>query len=246
MAVSASDEPAAAEQAPKPWLTIGQRLAAIRKESFGIGKDDIQMQNAEGTKSFKIKGHTIEAVLSEMRPLLDKYGVDLTPNLVERSYNGNRCDVIVDFRFDVLDSDPGDIYGTPQWCERTVRWAGAGTDKGDKGFAKAGTNALKEMLKKVFLITDRDDAKEETEAVEHQTEEGASRQDVARVTEQRKRAIEQWAKAFKMAVEKSTDLKDLQRLKRENMDQLSSEDLPEVTRAFFFELLTKREAELKE
>jgi hypothetical protein len=104
---------------------------------------------------FTIKGHTVEAVLSEMRPLLSRYRVRLQPNLFERSYSGNRCDVLVDFTFSSLD-DPSDT--------EVIRWAGSGTDDGDKGFSKAGTNALKEMLKKVFLITDRDDAKERPRA----------------------------------------------------------------------------------
>src|SRR5690606_3402105 len=77
--------------------TLAQRMAAIRDESFGVGKTDITMG------SFKIKAHTVEGVLSEMRPLFTKHGVDFTPNLVERTYAGNRCDVIVDFEFENLD-----------------------------------------------------------------------------------------------------------------------------------------------
>lgn len=206
-------------------LTLAGRMAAIRADAFGIGKQDIKMEY-EG-KSYTIKGHTVEAVLSEMRPLLAKHGVGLTPMLRERTYNGNRCDVIVDFEFQNLDDETQ---------VKVIPWAGAGTDKGDKGFSKAGTNALKEMLKKVFLVTDRDDAKEETEAVEHETGEGASRKDLEKAKDQRKAAIRQWAAAFKSAVENAKTEKEVDRIYRDNAEQLDADDLEPVTKQFFDEL----------
>jgi hypothetical protein len=164
-------------------------MAAIRADAFGIGKDNIKMKSKAGVE-FTIKGHTVEAVLSEMRPLFAKHGVDMWPNLAERTYSGNRCDVLVDFTFERTDDSDE---------QRVIRWAGAGTDDGDKGFSKAGTNALKEMLKKVFLITDRDDAKEEEDKVEHKTEADISRSEVE--AKDSAAAIEQWAKTFKAALD---------------------------------------------
>lgn len=233
MDVAEGAEPAPARQTAEVPMTLTQRLAAVRADCDSIGKQDIQME--KDGKRWTIKGHTVEAILSEVRPLLAKHGVSITPNLAERSYQGNRCDVLVDFEFARLD-DPTET--------KVIRWGGAGTDNGDKAFAKAGTNALKEVLKKLFLITDRDDAKEETESVEHRTEEGVNRADLERATGQRKLAIEQWAKAVKMALEKATTKEDVQRLERENRDQLASEDLPEVTRTFFIDLIEKRKKEL--
>lgn len=205
-------------------------MAAIRDESFGVGKTDITMG------AFKIKAHTVEGVLSEMRPLLARHGVDCTPNLVERTYTGNRCDVIVDFEFESLD-DPND--------RRTIRWAGAGTDNGDKAFAKAGTNALKEMLKKRFLITDRDDAKEETESVEHQTADQASRADLERARESARANLEKWATAARTAFMNADSLAAVTALEREHRDQLTSSDMPPATRAFFIQLIEDRKAALK-
>ena len=204
-------------------------MAAIRDECFGIGKTDIEMGK------FSIKGHTFEAVLSEIRPLFAKHGVDVTPNLVERAYNGNRCDVLVDFTFERTD-DSDEV--------RTIRWAGCGVDNGDKAFAKAGTNAVKEMLKKRFLVTDRDDAKEEEEKVEHKTEgeiAGKAAEDAKR---RAGAAIEQWAKTFKAALESARAEDDVDRLKRDNMAQLTDEAMPAVTRQFFFDLIARRKAEL--
>lgn len=213
--------------------TLSQRLADIRAEAYGIGKSDVTMQ--KDGKSWTIKGHTVEGVLSEIRPLFVKYGVHVVPNLVERSYSGNRCDVIVDFEFESLD-DVSD--------RRVIRWAGAGTDNGDKAFAKAGTNALKEMLKKLFLITDRDDAKEETETVEHQTAESASRAALDAAKEAARANLQQWAVTFKAALETAKTVKDVERLALDNKDQLTSADLPSVTRSFFAELIEDRKKEL--
>ena len=230
MGVADSDGTANGTDAPEASRNLSERLAAIREDSFGIGKENIKMG------SFSIKGHTVEAVLAEMRPLLVKHGVGMTPNLFERTYTGNRCDVIVDFEFQNLDATEE---------TRVVRWAGAGTDNGDKAFAKAGTNALKEMLKKVFLITDRDDAKEETETVEHQTESGASRAEIEEAQKARSAAVRQWGTTFKAALESATTEAAVKALERENKEQLTDESLPEVTRTFFVELIQTRKTALK-
>lgn len=234
--VAASVEPAATQDDPTQDMSLSQRLAAIRDECNGIKKDAIKKE--KDGKSWTEKGHIVEVILSEFRPLLSKYGVDMTPNLVERSYTGNRCDIIVDFEFECIAN--AESYGE----KRTIRWAGAGTDNGDKAFAKAGTNALKELIKKRFLVTDRDDAKEETETVEHQPE-GASPKALDKAREERRAAIEQWAKTFKAALESAGELKDIHRLQRDNAEQLSSEDLPAVTRTFFIELIESRKEAMR-
>lgn len=234
VAEGAKPAPANEDTYPLKEWTLAERMAAMRSEAYGIGKDTIKMKSKAGVE-FTIKGHTVEAILSEMRPLFEKYRVDMTPNLVERTYTGNRCDILVDFQFESLDY-PEDI--------RTIRWAGAGTDDGDKGFSKAGTNALKEMLKKRFLITDRDDAKEEEEKVEHRTDDAVGKRDLEAAQRQRKAAIQQWATTFKAALETAPDVASVDRLKRDNREQLDSEDLPDVTRTFFNELIADRKAEL--
>lgn len=231
-----SPEPASADQdTGKSSLTLSQRMAAIRAEAFGIGKSDVTM--TKDGKSWTIKGHTVEGVLSEMRPLFTKHGVDFTPNLIERTYSGNRCDVIVDFEFESLD-DATD--------RRTIRWAGAGTDNGDKAFAKAGTNALKEMLKKRFLITDRDDAKEETDIVEHRNEGEVSRAEIEKAREAARANLEKWATAARTAFLSAKTIDDVKALEREHRDQLTSADMPAATRAFFIQLIEDRKTALKE
>lgn len=229
--VDGAEAAAAHEDTREAPKSLKRRLADIRDECSNIGKQDIQMG------SFKIKGHTFEAVLAEIRPLFAKHGVDMTPNLVERTYSGNRCDVIVDFTFERTDDSDE---------QRVIRWAGAGTDNGDKAFSKAGTNAVKEMLKKRFLVTDREDAKEETETVEHKTDDGIARGEVERLKAERKAAIQQWATTFKAALETATTPDEIKRLRRDNRAQLDSDDLPDVTRTFFNDLINDRIAEMED
>ena len=237
MEVPESVEPVNAnDDTEEPPKTLTQRMAAIRAECAGVGKEEIEMQNKERTKKWTIHAHTIEGVLHGVRTLFDKHGVWLEPNLIEARYTGNRCDATFAFTFENLD-DGSD--------KKEINWAGSGTDNADKGFAKAGTNALKEMLKKVFLITDREDAKEQTDSVEYQSNEGATRAEVDKVTDQKRAALEQWAKALKMALTKSDNLKDVQRLERENKEQLVDPELPDVTRDFFIDLIQQRKDELK-
>lgn len=227
------DESADAKENTRP-RSLTQRMAAIRKAASGVGKERIKMTTKSGAE-YTIQAHTIEGVLHGIRALLDEHGVWMEMNLVERHYQGNLCDAAFDFRFENMD-DPEDV--------RTIRYAGAGTDNADKAFAKAGTNALKEMLKKTFLITDREDAKEEEDRVEHESE-GASRAKLNTAKEAARAALEKWAVSFKSAVENAPDVKSLDRLQRENRDQLASENLPDVTRTFFVDLIQRRKKALE-
>lgn len=226
------------EQAEAVSLTLIQRLAAIRKACDGVGKEDIEMEyfdkKSGDKRKFTIQGHTIEGVLAGIRPLLDAFGVMCLPNLIERTYNGNRCDIIVEFTWINVDAADDKL---------TLRWGGADTDNGGKGFAKAGTNAMKEHLKKLFNITAREDAKEEGERLEHMTEEGIKRTAVKQEQERAKAALETWAKAFKFAIEGAKDSKALSQIKRENSLQLS--EVPGVTRTFFEGLLAAKKSELE-
>ena len=236
MAVADSPESVVAEESPE--LTLAQKIVAIRKECAGIGKEDISMQaKKKNGDSYTInyKAHTIEGVLVAVRHLLNQYNVIVSPSLVERTYNGNRCDVVIDFVWECADT------GTA----RTIRWAGSDTDYGGKGFAKAGTNALKEHLKKFLLITDRDDAKEETENLEHQTEEGMTRKAAQEAEEKVKAMFHTWAKTLKTSIMTCPDTAALTRLKRDNTEQLKNPDLPKVTKEFIEELFKDRNSALE-
>jgi hypothetical protein len=230
--VAESDVTIDAGQDTKP-LTLAQRLAAIRAESSGVGKENVTVKT-KGGDQYSFQAHTIEGVLHGLRVLLDRHRVWVNPNLVDVKYNGNRCDVIVDFIWENLD-DANDT--------RTIRWAGSDTDHGGKGFAKAGTNALKEMLKKTFFITDREDAKEETEVVEHMTDDGIKRAQVEKEAEKARKTQQLWLSSHKKAVETAGTSDGVKALKRENSEQMAG--MPTVTRGFFDDLYRDRMAALE-
>ena len=101
------------------------------------------------------------------------------------------------------------------------------------------------MLKKRFLVTDRDDAKEEEDKIDHKTDAQLSVAEAEKLKAQRAAAIQQWASVFKRALENAKTEKEVDQLKRENKDQLDSPDLPDVTRQFFNDLIAERKAELE-
>lgn len=220
----------------KEVRTLRQKMSDIRAEAFGIGKDDIKMRYRDKNgkeREAMIKGHTVEAVLAQIRPLLHEHGVGFIPNLVSANYNGNMCNVIVEYEFYSIDNESDSLK---------IQWGGAGTDKGDKAFSKAGTNSIKEVIKKTFLVTDRDDAKEETENVEHRAEGEASTEALNEEKEKSRAAVEQWAKAMKLTIEKADEIREIRRLKRNNKDMFDS--LPDNTKEFFDDLIKKKEEEL--
>lgn len=221
-------------------MSLLERLAYVRDHSSGVGKEDIEMSFKDkqgGRQSVTIQGHTIGGVLAGIRPLLSEYRLFCLPSLTERTYSGNRCDVLVEFEWINIDKPEDRV---------TIKWAGADTDNAGKGFAKAATNALKEHLKKLFLVTDREDAKEETEQTEHQTDEGVSRREVDAARDKVRATFEGRARTYQAALESAGSAKAIKALKRDNADFLSDVELPSVTREHFEKLFKKRLAELEE
>jgi hypothetical protein len=206
---------------------IEQELEAIRKSQTAT----VKMEGG-GQYTYQYSGHDL--ILSYVRPLLAKHGVKFWPSTIKHERQGNLTMLTVHLKFINVDQ-PDDIASA-----EVINY---GADKGDKGGTKALTNAVREGIKKALNITSEDD-KIADEHVEYVPSEGVSRADMDAAREDRRAAIEQWAKAVKMAAEKAATKKDIERLQRENKDQLTSEDLPEVTRTFFIELFERRKAEL--
>lgn len=236
MGVSHGDESPDSQEYTANRLTLSQRIAAIRKEAANVGKDDIKMKTKAGAE-YTIKGHTIEAVLASIRPLLDKYQVLIMPSLESVAYNGNRCDVVYSWAWEALDN-PEDM--------RVIRWPGADTDMGGKALAKAGTNSLKEMLKKTLQITDRDDNEEETKNVDYRSDEGLQRDAVEQAKEAARKNFEAWARTYIDGIKTKSTEEELKRFKAENASQLSDPELPAVTRKYIDQMYADRLAVLKE
>lgn len=219
-------------QSLDPAANIYKRLWRIEQELEAVEKSQTATVKMEGggSYSYKYSGHDL--ILAFVRPLVAKHGVKMLPTTVKHERTGNLTMLTV--RIDFINVD------TPE--DRTsVEVTNYGADKGDKGATKALTNAMREGIKKALNITSEED-KIADEHTDFQSSEGANRSDLDQAKEQRRAAIEQWAKAVKMALEKATTKKDVERIERENRDQLASDDLPEVTRTFFIELITARKA----
>lgn len=214
-----------AEEIYRPILC---RIADMRTECAEVSKENITIQTKD-KGSYSFNGHTIEGVLASVRVLFDKHGIGLVPKLVERTYNGTRCDVLVDFKFYSLD-DPSD--------REVISWGGSDTDYGGKGFAKATTNALKEVLKKTFLITDREDRKEEVENIEHLTDDQISAKAAQKAKEETAQTREAWASNLRKSIRTAGTVDDVKALKRENKAVI--DELPKVTRDFFEEEFSDR------
>ena len=221
--VADGDESAVAGESPEP-LSLSARMLAIMERCDAIQKENAGM----GT------GHAIDTVLNAVRPLLVQHKILITPELVSIDYDGNRCDVVQTFTWECVDTGES----------RTLKWAGADTDKAGKGFAKASTNALKEHLKKVLKITDQQDKREETDQVEHVNAEGMTAAKAEESEAKIQSATAQGLNTLKAAYESAGSTKALERLRRDNKDLLES--VPQVTRGFFNDLYESRRRELQD
>lgn len=240
MALVASPEPAdgrkaALHESIDPKASLVKRLWRIEQELGAVEKSQTATIKGDGgSYSYKFSGHDV--IIAAVNPLLGKHGVKLLPSTVAHERTGNMTVLTVRVEFVNVDNDD-------DRC--AVEVVNYGADKGDKGASKAFTNCVREGIKKALNITSvEDDRANETTAYE--PAEGATRADLDAAKENARAAIEQWAKAFKMGLERASDIKDVQRLERENRDQLANETLPEVTRTFFIELIQTRKAALSQ
>lgn len=245
MEVASGGEPAAANQdTPKgsalaqsldPSANIIMRLWRAELDIGAVEKSQTAtIKNDAGATAYTYKFTGYDKVLAAVKPAVARHGIKVLPTTTKHERTGNLSVVTVAVDFINVDLPTDKI---------TVEMTNYGADKGDKGASKALTNAVREAIKKALGITSEEDDRAD-ETTEFDSQEGASRQDMTAVLEQRRAAIEQWAKVFKLGLEKARTKADVARLERENRDQLASDDLPDVTRAFFAELITERKAAL--
>lgn len=243
--VAEGSEPAAANENPgegqklatsvDPTANIILRLWRAELEVGAVEKSQTAEVKGEDRKTlytYKFTGY--DKVIAAVRPALAKHGVKFWPTTVKHERVGNLTIMTVSVDFINVD-DPADRV--------TVEMINYGADKGDKGASKALTNCVREALKKALGITSEEDDRAD-ETTDFESDDAAGRKELVKSQAQRGAAVQQWAKAFKAALETAPSLADVDRLKRENKDQLESEDLPEVTRTFFHELIADRKAEL--
>lgn len=125
--------------------SLHRKLAAVAAEVGRIEK--------RGYNSFHKYHYALEAdIVEAVRTQLAAGCVTLLPSLESVVREGDLTTVVVVFTF--TDGDSGEMA--------SIRWAGCGSDKGDKGIYKAFTGALKYALMKTFLIATGDDPEGDT------------------------------------------------------------------------------------
>jgi predicted transcriptional regulator len=238
--VSEGNEPASAKapalaRSVDPAASLMLRMWRAELDIGAVEKAQTATVQMESGKNYTYKFSGYDVIVAAVKPALAKHGIKVIPTTKTHERIGNLTVLTVDIAFYSVD-DPEDML--------TVQMVNYGADKGDKGASKALTNCVREGIKKALGITSvEDDRADETTVYE--SDEGASRADLDRAKEGRRGAIENWARTMKSAIENATDTKTVDRIGRENSAQLMSEDLPEVTRVFFTELMERRKAELK-
>jgi hypothetical protein len=223
--VLASPIDLAAPAALRLWRVAGEVGAVAKDRTAKVQVRD----DSDKSYSFKFSGH--DDILARVNPLFAYHGILPVMTVISESRNGNMTSVTADVAF-ICPDRPDDRV--------THRVLGQGTDKNDKGAAKASTDAMKTAVKKALSITSVED---EGPAVEH-VEDGAGAK-VAAAEARVASTVQKWAAAYKAALEGAKTLKDLERIKRDNKAQLDDEALPNVTLVFMNDLYARRHGELE-
>lgn len=192
---------------------------------------DVKMKTKDGG-NFSYKGITAAQVVARAKSALIRFGVLYLPEVDRGSakQNGNKTEIWVSGHFENVD-DPTDVL---------VRGAfGSGTDNSDNGYAKAFTNANKQILTKTLNMTTVED--ETTTEVEHRPS-GANKAqaDAEALTEV---AIKTWADAYRDALRGCKTKKDLGRVRAENANMMKR--IPQATADYFGDMISALEGTLE-
>jgi len=132
-------------------MTIAAKLVAVMGDLPGIEKS----KHAGGV-TYAYRG--IEEITAELKPLLVKHGVVITPfvelvsvvPLPEKGNNNNWTRTTIRVSYELSSSDDGD-------APIIACTIGVGDDNADKGVNKAMTQAFKYLLLQTFCIADPSD-----------------------------------------------------------------------------------------
>lgn len=233
--VDASD--AAAPEVKSSWdKDASLKLRLLRaQEAVAVLELDVTVkgETRNGGK-YQYQGISAAQVIARAKAALISNGILYTPCVRQESVkiDGNKTSLWVDGYFENVDDPDGD-----EETGYVVRGAwGSGTDNADNGYAKAFTNANKQILAKTLNMTTVED--EKTEEVQHEPD--SARAIVKEAEKAQGKTLQAWAASFKAALTKAGTIKEINDLQRANKDQLMAEELPEVTRDFFIELIQQR------
>lgn len=174
---------------------------------------------------FSYKGISHHQTTHVAKETLIKNGVKFSPYMDKDSLRieGNKTLVWVEGAFFNVDKPKEDNYKVGCW--------GEATDNQGQGVQKAYSNAVKQILQKELNMTTFEEA--ETEDVEHVPENKGSD------PESTQKKIQAWASGFKRSLENCSSLKEHKSLVMENKHMLEDEDVSEVTKRFFQDLIAE-------
>lgn len=207
-------------------LNIHQRIHAIMRDVGAMlpDKEHPIMKDGKKVASFPYNSH--DGVTAHVKPLFIQHGVMVIPTVVDHKMNGNRTELNVQTSFVNIDV-PTEIVN--------VNTIGYGADKSDKGPGKALSYAVKSAYLKILMLNSQDDTGEDT--VEHDPSDTRT-SEVEEAKDKARKAFEASATTYQAAIHGATSKKELQDLKRKNVEWLV--DAPDVTRIHFETLHNER------
>ncbi len=183
--------------------------------------------------SFSYKGISAAQVVARAKAALISYGVLYIPEVDRTSFrqDGNKTSIWVSGVFENVD-DPSDTITRGAW--------GAGTDNADNGYAKAFTNANKQILTKTLNMTTVED--DTLVSIEHEPNVVATVVREAVATSET--ALRSWADAYKAALDGAKSLKDLKKIRDENAHMMKNPALPQTVKDYFADKIAALESSL--
>jgi hypothetical protein len=192
---------------------------------------DVKMKTKDGNE-FKYKGITAAQVVARAKSALIRFGILYMPEVDRGSaqINGNKTTIWVSGIFENVD-DPTDSIQRGAF--------GSGTDNADNGYAKAFTNANKQILTKTLNMTTVED--DSTQEIEHKPEGNAKGQADAEALSEA--AIRTWGDAYRDALRGCKSKKDLKRIRAENAPMMKR--VPAITAEYFSDMIAELEGTLE-
>lgn len=203
------------------------RLFRAKQDISRIEKDAQATITTRKGGKFSYDYITHDQVALKSRDVFAKHGILPWPTVLERQDDGNKTKLRVQVDFINVDA-PEDRLVSEVW--------GDGVDESDKGPGKAYSYAMKNLILKALQLNTGEDIEADDTKHKRQPSDSALAKETAGV----KDAVRSWADNFKMAIDGATLLSDLKDLRTNNRNMLLSDDVPQVTKDFFHDLLEQK------
>ena len=203
---------------------IALRLFRTKREIGFIDKDKTANIKTRKGSNFSYDYISHDNVALKSRVAFDKHGVLPWPTVLEREDDGNKTKLKVRVEFINVDK-PDDILASEVW--------GDGVDESDKAPGKAYSYAVKNaILKALQLNTGEDIEADDTKHEIRPSDESLAKEKAGAAD-----AVKAWADNFNSAIRGVTSSADLKEVRRNNREMLLSQEVPQVTKDYFHNLL---------